>query len=43
MSGIGAALAMCVVPYIIPDALKIALAALMAPRLRSFLNSRHKG
>lgn len=41
MSGIGAALAMCVVPYIIPDALKIALAALMAPRLRSFLNSRH--
>ena len=43
MSGIGGALAMCVVPYIIPDALKIALAALMAPRLRSFLNSRHKG
>ena len=43
MSGIDAALAMCVVPYIIPDALKIALAALMAPRLRSFLNSRHKG
>ena len=42
MSSIGAALAMCVVPYIIPDALKIALAALMAPRLRSFLNSRHK-
>ena len=41
ISSIGAALAMCVVPYIIPDALKIALAALMAPRLRSFLNSRH--
>ena len=41
MSSIGAALAMCVVPYIIPDALKNALAALMAPRLRSFLNSRH--
>lgn len=43
MSGIGAALAMCVVPYIIPDALKIALVALMAPRLRNFLNSRHIG
>ena len=25
------------------ELLKIALAALMAPRLRSFLNSRHKG
>ena len=40
ISGVGAALAMCVIPYIIPDALKIALAAAIAPRLRSALNSR---
>lgn len=39
ISSVGAALAMCVIPYIIPDALKIALAAAIAPRLRSALNS----
>lgn len=32
--GVGAALSMCVIPYIIPDALKIALAALLTRRLK---------
>ncbi len=32
--GIGTALAWCVIPYIIPDCLKIALAVLLAKRLR---------
>lgn len=32
--GLGAALSMCVIPYIIPDALKIMLAALLTRRLR---------
>lgn len=35
--GIGAALSMCVIPYIIPDALKIALAALLTRRLKRHL------
>ncbi len=34
ISGVTAALMACVVPYIIPDALKIALAAMLAGRLR---------
>ena len=32
--GLGAALSMCVIPYIIPDALKISLAALLTRRLK---------
>ena len=35
--GIGAALSMCVIPYIIPDALKIALAVLLTRRLKRHL------
>lgn len=35
--GIGAALSMCVIPYIIPDTLKIALAALLTRRLKRHL------
>ena len=34
MSGVGAALMACVVPYIVPDLLKIVLASLVASRLR---------
>lgn len=34
MSGVGAALMACVVPYIVPDLLKIILASLVASRLR---------
>ena len=36
--GVGTALMACVVPYIIPDLLKILLAATIAPRLRRALN-----
>lgn len=35
--GVGAALSMCVIPYIIPDALKIALATLLTRRLKRHL------
>lgn len=35
--GLGAALSMCVVPYIIPDILKIALAVLLCSRLKRFV------
>lgn len=38
LSGVGTALMACVVPYIIPDLLKILLAATIAPRLRRALN-----
>lgn len=34
---LGAALAMCVIPYLIPDALKIALASILARRLHPLL------
>lgn len=36
--GLGAALSMCVVPYIIPDALKIILATLLCGRLKRFIS-----
>ena len=35
--GVGAALAWCVVPYLLPDAVKLALAALLAVRLHPLL------
>lgn len=35
MEGIGAALTVCVLPYVIPDLLKILLAAVVARRLRA--------
>lgn len=35
--GLGSALSLCVIPYIIPDALKIALAALLCRRLKRFI------
>lgn len=37
ISGVTAALMACVVPYIVPDVLKIALAAALAPRLRKVI------
>lgn len=36
--GLGTALSMCVVPYLIPDALKIILASLLCNRLRKHVN-----
>ena len=36
--GLGSALSLCVIPYIIPDALKIALAALLCRRLKRFVS-----
>ena len=35
--GIGAALMLCVVPYILPDAVKLALAAILTVRLEKFV------
>ena len=35
--GLATALSWCVIPYIVPDALKIALAALLTRRLKSFI------
>lgn len=37
--GLATALTWCVIPYIIPDALKIALAALLTRRLRRFISA----
>ena len=37
--GAGAALSMCVIPYIVPDLVKIALAALLSARLRPLVHS----
>ena len=35
--GLATALSWCVIPYIVPDALKIALAALLTRRLKAFI------
>ena len=40
--GVGAALGMCVLPYLLPDGLKIALAALLARRLHPLLEKGQK-
>lgn len=38
--GVGAALAWCVIPYLIPDAIKLSLAALLTGRLYPFLHRK---
>ena len=38
--GLAAALGWCVIPYIIPDAVKIALAVMMTRRLRPFVDRK---
>ena len=39
--GVGTALAWCVVPYLIPDAIKLVLAALLAKRLYPLIKREH--
>ena len=36
-SGFAAALALCVVPYLLPDGIKLALAAILSVRLEKFV------
>lgn len=40
--GVAAALGMCVAPYLIPDGIKIALATVLAGRLRGLVKGRRK-